>query len=76
MILYLHDNDPAGPGEKHGPRGPTHCGTIRDVDYEYQAEQWALDIASDHPNVVRIESPQLPYEWHREGSAMVKRVSR
>lgn len=56
MELYLHDNTPAKEGEKHGPKGPTHCGTCRDIDYEYQAEEHVKEIEIDHPQVVRIES--------------------
>jgi len=62
--LYLHDDNPAGPGEPHGERGPTHCGTVT-VDYEYQAEMWIKEIEGIEPMIVRIECPDLGREWHR-----------
>ena len=68
MILYLHDNTPAGPGEKHGSRGPTHCGTIRDVDYEYQVEEHVKMVEEDHDFVVRIECLELGCEWNRDAN--------
>lgn len=74
MKLYLHDATPTKPGEKHGARGPTHAGTV-DVDYEYQAEMWVGDIASDYPQIVRIECLALGCEWVRErGSAFQRRT--
>lgn len=65
MKLYLHDNTPAAVGEKHGERGPTHMGTIHDLDYEYQAEQWVIDLEKDDLAIVRIECPSLGCEWRR-----------
>ncbi len=66
MKLYLHDNTPAAPGEPHGERGLTHCGTVP-VDYQYQVDMWVKDIGEDYPHVVRIECPALGLEWRREG---------
>ena len=65
LSVFLHDGTPAGPGEKHGPRGPTHCGTTR-VDYAYQVEQWVSDLEKDQPKVVRIECPDIGREWRRD----------
>lgn len=73
MRLYLHDNTPAGPGEPHGERGPTHCGSVS-VDYEYQAEMWVEEIEKDHPHVVRIECPDLGREWRRNESGKFTEV--
>lgn len=67
MRIHLHDNTPAAPGEPHGPRGPTHCGGIT-VDYEYQVEAWVQEIEKDHPNVVRVECPDIGREWKRNAS--------
>lgn len=64
MKLYLHDNKPAREGEKHGERGPTHCATIT-VDYEYQVEQWVIELEKDEPDVVRAECPDIGREWRR-----------
>lgn len=71
MKVYLHDDTPAKPGEKHGIRGPTHCGTAT-VDYEYQVEMLVEEAAADHPHVVRIECPDLGREWKRDGDRMVE----
>jgi hypothetical protein len=54
--IELHDATPAKPGEKHGPGGPTHCGNIQ-VDYEYQLEQWLIDLVVDQPEVVKVKAP-------------------
>lgn len=74
MKLYLHDNTPAGPGEPHGERGPTHCGNVGPVDYEYQVEMWVQEIETDHPHVVRIECPAIGREWKRDGSGKFTEV--
>lgn len=66
MKVYLHDDIPAAPGEKHGIRGPTHCATAT-VDFAYQVEQVVIDAETDYPAVVRIECPELGREWHRQG---------
>lgn len=62
--LELHDDIPAGPGEKHGPAGPTHAGSVR-VEFEYQVEVWLSDIEQDHKDIVRIVSKDLGREWKR-----------
>jgi hypothetical protein len=72
---FLHDNEPAGPGEKHGERGPTHCGTIT-VDYEYQIEQWVIELEHDASYVVRIECPDLGREWKRNESGKFVEVGK
>lgn len=61
--FHMHNASEAAPGEKHGPRGPTHAGTGR-VDYAYQVEQWVIDLQDDL-YVVRIECPALGREWCR-----------
>jgi hypothetical protein len=72
MKLHLHDATPSEPGNKHGPRGPTHCGDLS-VDHEYQAEERVKEIEADHPHVMRIECPDLRREWVREGGTFVER---
>lgn len=69
MQIHLHDNTPAKPGEKHGPDGPTHCGSVT-VDYEYQVEMWVEEVGRDHPHVVYMRSPDLKRAWRREGKEM------
>jgi hypothetical protein len=64
MKAHLFDNTTAQPGEKHGPLGPTHYGTIT-VDYAYQVEQWVIDLEEAEPQVVRIECPDLGRKWLR-----------
>jgi len=71
--LELHDDTPAGPGEKHGPGGPTHCGTVR-VDYEYQAEMWVQDIQTDYPKVVRVVAKELGRGWRRNSGGVFEEV--
>jgi len=67
MKLHFFDDMPAIPGEPHGPLGPTHCGTVT-VDYEYQAEQMAIEVGVDHPKVVQITCPELGRSWKRISS--------
>ena len=67
MRLDLHDDTPAKSGEKHGPEGPTHCGSVT-VDYEYQIEMWLEDIGRDHPEVVRVRCPDAGRVWRRVGT--------
>lgn len=57
MMVHFFDNTPAEPGEDHGPLGPTHCGSVP-VDYEYQAEQWVMDVRDINSSVVRVELHQ------------------
>ena len=64
MRLHLHDNEPAKPGEKHGEDGPTHCGSVT-VDYEYQVEQWVIDVGNDHPDIMYARCPDLRRAWRR-----------
>ena len=75
MLLYFFDDKPAGPGEKHGPLGPTHCHTVGkggSIEYPYQAEQWVLDAERDYPEVVRIECPALGRTWIRVDGRFVE----
>lgn len=65
MKAYLYDDTPAAAGEKHGPLGPTHRGTLT-VDYEYQVEEWVVDLERSEPKVVCIECPDLCREWWRD----------
>ncbi len=69
MKIYCYDDDPTP--EKCGEMGPTHYATIT-VDYEYQAEQWAIDIGKDYPDIVRVEVPALNRQWNRKGEEMVE----
>jgi hypothetical protein len=71
--LELHDDTPAGPGEKHGPGGPTHAGSVR-VDSEYQVDVWLSDIEHDHKDIVRIVSKDLGREWKRNALGAFEEV--
>jgi hypothetical protein len=64
MDLFLHDDTPAKPGEKHGEDGPTHAGTVH-VDYAYQVEEWVYEVQVAHPAIVRLRCPDLGREWLR-----------
>lgn len=75
MKLHLHDSTPAGPGERHGPRGPTHCGDVN-VDYEYQAEMHVQEIEQNYPQVVRVECPTIGREWKRDASGKFVEAAR
>jgi hypothetical protein len=69
MRIELHDGTPAGPGEPHGPAGPTHCGTAHvEVDYEYQFEMWMDSVHEEHPDAVRLVAPELGREWVRDST--------
>lgn len=75
MKLFLFDATPAAPGEKHGPEGPTHCGTVT-VDYEYQVDMWVADISDDYPHVVRCTCPGYDghgKEWERVDGKLVEK---
>jgi hypothetical protein len=68
MLLHYFDDNPAGPGEKHGPLGPTHCHTVGKhgtIEYAYQAEQYVIEADKDYPEVVRIECPEMGRVWKR-----------
>lgn len=67
--LELHDDTPAEPDGKHGPGGPTHCGSVK-VDYEYQAEMWVEEIQTCHPKVVRVVAKELGREWLRNSDGI------
>jgi hypothetical protein len=68
MRFFYHDNTPAKPGEPHGERGPTHCGSQNvTLDYEYQLEMHLDDIAKSYPHIVRIES-NTGREWKRDAN--------
>lgn len=71
MKIYCYDNDPSEGELNKNQLSPTHYATIT-VDYEYQAEQWAIDIGEDYPSIVRIEVPDLNRQWNRKGSEMVE----
>lgn len=67
MNLYLHDDQPDQPRRLDAPdegQGPTHCATITDVDFDYQAEMWVADIEADHKHVVRVVT-DTGREWRR-----------
>lgn len=76
IILNCYDNTPCKPEEmKPNMLSPTHCytvGRLGTIEYEYQAEQWVIDIGKDHPEVVRIECPALGRNWVRQGGEMVE----
>lgn len=75
ITLELHDAKPAAPGEKHGPRGPTHCANAR-YDYEYQVEQLLIDLVADPdgtwPGVVRVIDRAGERAWKRDGDRFVR----
>ena len=54
--LFLHDSTPAQAGERHGSRGPTHAATIRDLEYEYQIEEWLMVVHRDHSHIVVVDA--------------------
>jgi hypothetical protein len=87
MDVYLHDDtrlfdvngqpnaslyDPVTFAPLHGHRGHTHAATVR-VDYEYQVEMWVDEVQKDHPNIVRIECPDLGREWIRIDGRFVEK---
>lgn len=51
--------------------GNTLAGAVN-VDYEYQAEQWVIDAATDAQvtamGIVRIECPAIRRTWTRENA--------
>ena len=71
MKVHFHDNKPAAPGEKHGPDGPTHCGSVS-VDYEYQVEMWVDEVEKDQPLIFKVRCPDLLREWHRKDGKMIE----
>lgn len=57
MKIFLHDNEPANPGQPHGPDGLTHCGTLNFTgDYDYQIEMKLSEIAENHKHIVRARA--------------------
>lgn len=40
MILEIHDSE----------EGNSHAGSVKNLDYDYQAEQWVQDIMQDEVN--------------------------
>jgi hypothetical protein len=73
MRLALFDNTPAGPGEKHGEYGPTHCGNVN-VDYEYQIEMWVSDIDRNYPMIVRAVCLAIGRTWARNDQGRMVEV--
>lgn len=68
--IDLHDanvNDPVTGKMK----SPTHAGSIN-VDYEYQVEQWVLDVGEDMPVIVRIVVDDGRRVWQRDGKRFVE----
>lgn len=79
LILHCFDDSPAGPGEKHGHLGPTHCATVGrngTIEYPYQAEQWVIDLEADAPHVVRIECHELGRTWERVDGKFVETTNK
>jgi len=78
MELYLHDDTPAEPGQKHGVDGPTHAGTLS-FEYEHGGDVALSDeieqVAANHKPIVRIRCGSLGKfegcEWLREGDRFV-----
>lgn len=60
--IELHDDEPAAPGEPHGPAGPTHHAALHRPEYEYQLEQTLQDAVTDWPKVVRAYDPVTKLE--------------
>jgi len=56
IVLELHDDT-------------SHAATVT-VDYEYQLEQWLIDIGAELPKIVRATSND-GREWKREGACFV-----
>jgi hypothetical protein len=66
MILNLFDATPEDSDiTDHGPLGPAHAARI-EVDYEYQVEQWVIEIGIDHPEIVRAECEDIKRKWTRD----------
>jgi hypothetical protein len=66
MILNLFDATPEDLDvTEHGPLGPAHAATVK-VDYEYQVEQWVIEIGHDSPDIVRAECEDLRRKWKRD----------
>jgi len=74
--IFFHDNEPAKPGEKHGPDGPTHCAS-QTVDYPYQVEMWVFDMVDKDPDysmIHRVRCPAMKREWKRNTSGKMEEV--
>lgn len=76
IVLHCYDNNPCKPEDmKPGTLSPTHCFTVGNkgtIEYVYQAEQWAIDIGNDYPEVVRVECPMLGRNWERKDGQMLE----
>jgi hypothetical protein len=44
MILEIHDTE----------EGNSLAGRVKNLDYDYQAEQWVQDICTDEPHMTRV----------------------
>lgn len=47
MILEIHDSE----------EGKSHAGSVKSLDYDYQAEQWVQDIMQDEVNLSPRQFP-------------------
>jgi hypothetical protein len=78
MILNLFDATPESePMEKRaiekGALSSAHAARV-EVDYEYQVEQWVIDIANDQPDIVRAECPDIGRKWVRDSATTMAEV--
>jgi len=75
MRFHLHDDTPAAPGEKHGPRGPTHaCSQNVTLGFDGMCDDVAVEMFEDHPWCVRIECPDAGREWKRNADGTIERI--
>lgn len=61
MKAHVHDDETEA--KEHGPLGPSHRGTLT-VDYEYQLEQFLIDLPKDDPKATRVVSED-GREWRK-----------
>jgi hypothetical protein len=66
ILLNLFDATPEDSDTTdHGPLGPAHAARVK-VDYEFQVEQWVIEIGTDYPEIVRAECEDLKRKWKRD----------
>jgi hypothetical protein len=66
MILNLFDATPEDSDTTdHGPLGKAHAARV-EVDYQYQVEQWVIEMGTDHPEIIRAECEDLRRKWTRD----------
>jgi hypothetical protein len=79
MILNLFDATPDSEpikeeSLKRGALSPSHYAIV-EADYEYQIEQWVIDLAKDNPLVVRAECADLGRKWVRDSATTMAEVN-